>query len=1813
MIFFKTGKSVCRNRFIYPLILAVFWIAFTTSPALAELTLESVYPNQGVLGEDLSVTLKGTGFDENTRVSMTLDVGNKKAIIGSVDAPGHALDVAVVDDIAYVAYDGLKVIDISNPQNPNIIGSIYTPGGAKGVTVVGDTAYVVAKKSGLHVIDISSPASPQIIGTVDTPVYALDVTVVGNIAYVADGGSGLQVIDISNPAAPQIIGSVNTPGVAYGVSVVGNTAYVADWGSGLQVIDISNPASPQIIGSVDTPSYAYDVTVKNDTAYVADQYSGLQVIDISNPASPQIIGSVNTPGDTEGVIVVGDTAYVADQYSGLQVIDISSPASPQIIGSVNTPGSACGVTVVGDTAYVADSSSGFQVIDISSPAESQIIGFVDMPGYAWGVSVTGDTAYVAGGSSGLQVIDISYPAAPQIIGSVDTLLSDDFRGVTVVGNIAYVADIGLQVIDISNPANPQIIGYVATPGYDRVVTVVGSTAYTSSSSSGLQVIDISNPASPQIIGSVYTPGAACGVTVVGDTAYVADGWKDLQVIDISSPATPQIIGSVDIPGYVSGVTAVDNTAYVAASSSSGLQVIDISNPASPQIIGSVDKYGDTDGVTVVGSTAYVADHGGGLQVIDISNPASPQIIGFVDTPGNSEGVTVVGDTAYVADGDSGLVIVPLPVKIKPVIVNNETSISVTLPSPEKAGNYTLRVFNSEESSELAGAVNFSTLDLAGIDPNGLVIQTLEGKAVPVTLDQDQDLYLQLIYVDPEGTPFNLSNLPGFKVEWLSSHPQALGINPLGHLVAKGPGTAKITAQITSGKKSVHITVPGELVPENSGNLIIVSGRKYKEEALSEYFTGMANSVYDMFLNRGFDHDDIYYFCPYGQQSLPGESADIVDRVINFSESSLSTEIMESIMTWAAGKENSGPLYIYLVDHGTSGQPIMPVTPSSPVNAAQIGSALDHFEQATSRKVVVVIEACYSGKWLNALKGDNRVVIASTGSYHAQNLPTDNLISFSHYFFNDLAKGKSLGAAFDYANDKTKGISYAANQTPQFIATMDLSSFYLVGDFASKGTLPLFVSYTGKEAPIVIQKDSFAALEAGLNMPYADGFEVWASITPPVPEKQGPGEQESGETPYVVPSMIELDYTGVSDPDAYFGGDKLYSGQSEVFDIPGVYDLVYFAKNISSQIIHSEHVAVFVQENDTPIIDYTFEMKAAGLESLPSELETDQHLDLTLEAPGLNDPVSIQWFSSNPGVVTVDATGHVTAKAAGQAKITAIYPGGSLSHYVTVSGVPGTKSVGNLILIGGISEEEINKDSKYSLYDCFKTIAKQVYKTFHNRGFSHEDIFYFSPYGKETLPGESKNIVDQPFSIDESGMSDKILAKITTWASNQDNTGPLYLYLIGHGEPGKLIVNTVTDLLASDVDIALDTFQETGRPVVVLVEACHSGTWIEPLKSDNRLIITSTNDKKEDLTKDGVHSFSYHLATELSKGITFESAFGNASNTIIKWVQTQEFSDQAPQSYKGIASVWTNSLVGNFASAGASFFKSHTGKDGPFQLQTGSVLNLEATLDIMNPQDVSVFAVVTPPVPGIPETLGDSETPVLETFVVDLTLEPTAGDDKVYSAASPVLTSPGTYRVTFCIKDSLGEIHTADPVLFFVETSQEQVALAVNQGWNLLSARIAFSVTEKLSDDTKFSSVWKWENIGWAVYLPGGGTQAYADSKGFGVLSTINPGEGFWVNSVGSETLSIAGTATTGSLTLTSGWNLVGLKSDQARTIADFISGNETKIASVWKWQNGGWAVYLSAEDDGGDAYAESKGFTMLSDIEPGEGFWVNCTENITLH
>jgi hypothetical protein len=587
--------------------------------------------------------------------------------VGDLDTQGSAADVALVGDYLYVAdYDRLTVVDVSDPDSPQIAGFASTFGSdAVDVVVSGEYAYLACYDGELCTFYIANPSSPVQAGTYNTtydgywpddsivvgdylyvtyystPGFLLvfDITspaapvlveslsalsgpqgmaASGNYLFLCNGQAGLTVIDITDPTSLQIVGGVDTPGDATDVEVAGNYAYLADWDGGLQVVAITNPLSPEIVGTLVVPSIATHVVLRDDRAYL--ETSGLSVIDITDPAAPQLLGDIAIGGTNRRMEVVGSRAFLTGNLYGLRMVDFSNLATPPIVGELDTPAASChGVAQTGSYACLANGASGLRVVNVSNPVSPQIVGTLDTPGTCYGVLMSAGTAFVADGSSGLQIVNVSNPASPVIAGTANT--PGIARGVAVSGNYAYVADSGplsaeLQVVNIS-AAPPQIVGSLDALGTGSAfeVAVSGSYAYLTDGGYGLLVIDVSNPASPQLVCTVDTPGSAWDVDLSGHHAFVADGSGGLQVIDISSPTSAQIVGSFLTLVEPVSVAVSGNVAYLG--DAMAVQVLDVTDPESPKPIGSITRRNVTSNDIAVGADyLYVADSEG-LRVLSL--------------------------------------------------------------------------------------------------------------------------------------------------------------------------------------------------------------------------------------------------------------------------------------------------------------------------------------------------------------------------------------------------------------------------------------------------------------------------------------------------------------------------------------------------------------------------------------------------------------------------------------------------------------------------------------------------------------------------------------------------------------------------------------------------------------------------------------------------------------------------------------------------------------------------------------------------------------------------------------------------------------------------------------------------------------------------------------------------------------------------------------------------------------------------------------------------------------------------------------------
>lgn len=236
-------------------------------------------------------------------------------------------------------------------------------------------------------------------------------------------------------------------------------------------------------------------------------------------------------------------------------------------------------------------------------------------------------------------------------------------------------------------------------------------------------------------------------------------------------------------------------------------------------------------------------------------------------------------------------------------------------------------------------------------------------------------------------------------------------------------------------------------------------------------------------------------------------------------------------------------------------------------------------------------------------------------------------------------------------------------------------------------------------------------------------------------------------------------------------------------------------------------------------------------------------------------------------------------------------------------------------------------------------------------------------------------------------------------------------------------------------------------------------------------------------------------------------------------------------------------------------------------------------------------------------------------------EPTRDGCPAMTAAKSWVTQYGA-SLKLLIDDPVGD-HTG----FMTNSANVNAALAqftpavrrtmsLVPGWNLVSnsGNSAIDVATTLADSAKLGSVWKWSTSKkkWAFYAPSLTPQElldYASTQGFDVLTLIQGGEGFWIQSKVSTLVELpAGTsvsATTVESAFVAGWNLAGV--GEPRSPPDFDA------LSLWAWEpvKGVWYFYAGSLDTAGTLAASIKnsGYidfaTAGKKLVQGTGFWVD--------
>ena len=314
--------------------------------------------------------------------------------------------------------------------------------------------------------------------------------------------------------------------------------------------------------------------------------------------------------------------------------------------------------------------------------------------------------------------------------------------------------------------------------------------------------------------------------------------------------------------------------------------------------------------------------------------------------------------------------------------------------------------------------------------------------------------------------------------------------------------------------------------------IIVAGGP-QSDALWSAIQKNAGLSYDALTFQGYTNDDIYFMSPVtftaGVDGLPTLS-----------------NIQYAIDTWA--RTNTQDIVLYLLGNGGNGT--FKVNETENLSGSDLDTWLDSLQTSIPGKVTVIYEACRSGSFLPLLtppSGKERILISSaTGSQSAYFISGGD-ISFSKFFWGQVANGSNVRNAFLHGKD---AIKYACRgQTPQMDdngngtgnekADGVLARNYTIGaGIMLAGDDPIIGSVSPAQT---LSGESSATLWAKDVTTTNTISNVWAVITPP-------GYTSDPSNPVTDLPVLALSHTG--------GGryEGIYSG----FSSEGTYEVAVHA-------------------------------------------------------------------------------------------------------------------------------------------------------------------------------------------------------------------------------------------------------------------------------------------------------------------------------------------------------------------------------------------------------------------------------------------------------------------------------------------------------------------------------------------------------------------------------------------------------------------------------------------------------------------------------
>jgi hypothetical protein len=306
-------------------------------------------------------------------------------LIGNIQI-GGTHEVFVESDYAYVTTnEALVIIDISNPSIPKKISEIKMEGFAPVAVVRDELAYIVNMASHeLLIVNVSNPETPNIIGRYFPDLdwenfddLMIKLALVNNYLYVLSNVLDLMIFNVQDPTNPILIGEFNTGDYNSGMAITDDVLFYTNAEIGIKVLNITNRSAPYQIASLNMDRGVFDLDIHEDILYVSNYFFGVIILNVSDPFSPRVISSLGETPDMNDPprsrALSGDNNFlaIAKMERGVSFVDVSDPTKPHELALYNEiRPSNC--LYDGKYVYITahDTSRSFQIVEFITEESS---------------------------------------------------------------------------------------------------------------------------------------------------------------------------------------------------------------------------------------------------------------------------------------------------------------------------------------------------------------------------------------------------------------------------------------------------------------------------------------------------------------------------------------------------------------------------------------------------------------------------------------------------------------------------------------------------------------------------------------------------------------------------------------------------------------------------------------------------------------------------------------------------------------------------------------------------------------------------------------------------------------------------------------------------------------------------------------------------------------------------------------------------------------------------------------------------------------------------------------------------------------------------------------------------------------------------------------------------------------------------------------------------------------------------------------------------------------------------------------------------